>query len=91
MEKFDAALRDHLVPYNRIDTQSEETSHSTTSPPLQNDLLSMLQQKLKEIGAREVHLTDYSTMLATILGNTKEPTIGFLAYVDRARSSTRPM
>ena len=82
MEKFDAELQDRLVRYTSIDTQSEETSCSIPSTAVQYDLLNLLKQELKEMGASEVQLTDYGTVLATIPGNIDGPTIGFLAHVD---------
>ena len=84
MEKFAAELQDRLVRYTSINTQSEETSRSIPSTAIQYDLLRLLKQELQEIGASEVQLTDYGTVLATIPGNIDGPTIGFLAHVDTA-------
>ena len=84
MEKFDTELQDRLVRYASIDTQSEETSPSTPSTSIQFDLLNLLKQELEEIGASDVQLTSYGTVLATIPGTTDSPTIGFLAHVDTA-------
>ena len=84
MKKFDAELQDRLVRYTSIDTQSEETSHSTPSTTIQYNLLNLLKQELQDFGASDVQLTDYGTVLATIPGNTDGPTIGFLAHVDTA-------
>ena len=84
MEKFDAELKDRLVRYTSINTQSEEASQSTPSTAIQYDLLNLLKQELQDFGAGDVRLTDYGTMLATIPGNTDGPSIGFLAHVDRA-------
>ena len=84
MEKFDAELQDRLVRYTSIDSQSKETSCSIPGTAIQYDLLNLLKQELKEIGASEVQLTNYGTVLATIPGNIDAPTIGFLAHVDTA-------
>ena len=84
MEKFDTELQDRLVRYASIDTQSEETSPSTPSTSIQFDLLNLLKQELEEIGASDVQLTSYGTVLATIPGTSDSPTIGFLAHVDTA-------
>jgi len=84
VEKFDTELQDRLVRYASIDTQSEETSPSTPSTSIQFDLLNLLKQELEEIGASDVQLTSYGTVLATIPGTTDSPTIGFLAHVDTA-------
>ena len=84
MEKFDAELQDRLIRYASIDTQSEETSPSTPSTDIQFDLLNLLKDELEGIGASDVELTDYGTVLATIPGKSDAPTIGFLAHVDTA-------
>jgi tripeptide aminopeptidase len=84
VNKFDAELQDRLVRYTSIDTQSEETSPSTPSTSIQYDLLNLLKQELEDIGASDVELTDYGTVLATIPGTDDGPTIGFLAHVDTA-------
>ena len=82
MDKFDAELQDRLVRYAGIDTQSEETSPSTPSTEIQYDLLNLLKEELQGIGASDVALTDYGTVIATVPGNCDGPTIGFLAHVD---------
>ncbi len=84
MKEFDPELQDRLVRYAGIDTQSEETSASTPSTKIQFDLLNLLKEELQGIGASDVELTDYGTVLATIPGTTDGPTIGFLAHVDTA-------
>lgn len=84
MNKFDAELQDRLVRYTSIDTQSKETSPTTPSTSIQYDLLRLLKQELENMGASDVELTDYGTLLATIPGTTDGPTIGFLAHVDTA-------
>lgn len=84
MNKFDAELQDRLVRYTSIDTQSEETSPTTPSTSIQYNLLNLLKQELEDMGASDVELTDYGTVLATIPGTTDGPTIGFLAHVDTA-------
>src|SRR5260221_7750737 len=83
---FDNELEARLVRYVQIDTQSEETSTTSPSTAKQYDLLHLLVDELKQMGAAEVRLTDYGTVLATVpatlQGNV--PTIGFLAHVDTA-------
>lgn len=84
--QFDRELEDRLVRYARIDTQSDE--HSSTSPSTrkQYDLLGMLRDELKAIGAHDVRLTEYGTLLATITATTDAdvPTVALLAHVDTA-------
>jgi tripeptide aminopeptidase len=84
--EFDREIEDRFLRYARIDTQSDEKSPTSPSTKKQYDLLNLLVNELKEIGAQEVRLTDYGTVLATIPATVKDgaPTIAFLAHVDTA-------
>jgi tripeptide aminopeptidase len=84
--QFDRELEGRLVRYAQIDTQADEKSTTTPSTAKQFDLLYLLVDELKEIGAQEVTLTDYGAVLATIPATveTTAPVIGFLAHVDTA-------
>lgn len=77
-------LEDRLVRYCRVDTQSDESSESSPSTAIQLDLLRLLVDELKEIGAEDVTLTDYGAVLATVPATveTNAPAIAFLAHVD---------
>jgi len=85
-ESFDRELETRLVRYASIDTQSDETSATSPSTAIQFDLLRMLVNELTEIGAADVQLTDYGTVLATVPATVDHavPTIGLLAHVDTA-------
>jgi tripeptide aminopeptidase len=84
--RFHSALEERLVRYARIDTQSDEASPTSPSASRQFDLLRLLVDELREIGAQDVTLTDYGVVLATIPATVKTnaPTIAFLAHVDTA-------
>src|SRR5262245_23066968 len=84
--KLDNELEERLMRYARIDTQSDEKSTTSPSTKRQFDLLKLLATELKSIGARDVTLTDYGTVIATIPASVKTevPTIAFLAHVDTA-------
>jgi len=79
-----AELTDRLTRYCAIDSQSDADSPSKPSTGIQLDMQHLLVAELQEIGAQDVTLTDYGTVLATIPGNTAGPTVGFLAHVDTA-------
>ena len=81
MEKFDAELQDRLVRYASIDTQSQETSHSTPSTVIQYDLLNLLKQELQDFGASDVQLTDYGTVLGCCQTNEPNHQYSFDEYV----------
>jgi tripeptide aminopeptidase len=81
---FDQELEERLIRYARIDTQADESLATTPSTEKQFDLLNLLVDELREIGAQDVTLTRYGTVLATIpaTAKTDAPTIAFLAHVD---------
>lgn len=80
----DSELQDRLVRYAAIDTQSDENSPSQPSTGCQLDLSRLLVAELEEMGARDVRLTDYGVVLATVPGNTDGPVMGLCAHVDTA-------
>ena len=82
--QFEKELGDRLLRYAAIDSQSKEDSATTPSTNIQYDMLKLLEKELKDMKAQDVQITDYGVVLATIPGNTKGPTIGFLAHVDTA-------
>ena len=81
---FDRELEERFIRYARIDTQSDESSSTTPSTEKQFDLLRLLVDELREIGAQDVTLTDYGAVLATIPATVAgdAPTVAFLAHVD---------
>ena len=84
VQSFDQELEERLIRYAAIDSQSDDRSASSPSSEIQLDILRLLEVELTEIGAEDVHLTDYGVVLATIPGTADGPTIGFLAHVDTA-------
>ncbi|TDE37552.1 peptidase T [Antarcticimicrobium sediminis] len=81
---FAKELEDRLVRYAAIDSQSDEDSATSPSTDIQFDILRVLEGELKGIGATDVQLTEYGTVLATIPGTRAGPSVGFLAHVDTA-------
>ncbi|MDQ3248712.1 MAG: peptidase T, partial [Chloroflexota bacterium] len=80
-------LEERLLRYVQIDTQSDESSNTSPSTSIQLNLLRLLRDELSELGAQDVVLTEYGTVLATIPDNntaSHAPTIAFLAHVDTA-------
>ncbi len=84
MPEFHTELETRLTRYAAIDSQSDEDSPATPSTAIQLDLLRLLETELRAMGAADVTLTDYGTVLATIPGTAPGPTVGFLAHVDTA-------
>ena len=77
-------LEERLIRYARIDTQSDEASPTLPSTAKQHDLLRLLADELRAIGAQDVTQTEYGAVLATIpaTGGIEAPTIAFLGHVD---------
>ncbi|MCX8509919.1 MAG: peptidase T, partial [Rhodobacteraceae bacterium] len=84
MPPFDHELETRLVRYAAIDSQSDEDSRTSPSTEVQFGMLRLLESELRDMGAQDVHLTDYGAVLATLPGTAPGPTIGFLAHVDTA-------
>ncbi len=84
MTQFDAELESRLLRYAAIDSQSDADSPSAPSTAIQLDMARLLVRELTEMGAADVTLTAYGTVLATIPGTAPGPTVGFLAHVDTA-------
>jgi tripeptide aminopeptidase len=82
--EFSDELLERLTRYVRIDTQSTETSPESPSSPRQLDLLRLLSDELRELGAHDVTLTEYGVVLATIPATVTHdvPVVAFLAHVD---------
>ena len=83
--RFATELEERLLRYTAIDSQSDAASATTPSTPTQFDMLNLLLAELSRIGAKDVTLTGYGTVLATIPGTVAGPTLAFLAHVDTAQ------
>ena len=84
--QFNQELEERLLRYARIDTQSDDSSSTSPSTERQYDLLRLLQRELQELGARDVTLTDYGVVLATLPATVSPnvPTVALVAHVDTA-------
>lgn len=82
---FDSELEQRLVRYCAIDSQSNADSGTSPSTEIQFDMLRLLETELTGIGAQDVRITDYGTLIATVPGNVADaPTVALLAHVDTA-------
>ncbi|OYU39587.1 MAG: peptidase T [Pseudorhodobacter sp. PARRP1] len=84
MTDFHPELESRLIRYAALDSQSNDDSTTSPSTEIQFGILRLLEAELREIGATDVTLTPYGTVLATIPGTAPGPTIGLLAHVDTA-------
>lgn len=84
MSNFAAELETRLTRYAAIDSQSDAESPSAPSTAIQLTMARLLVEELTAMGAAEVTLTEYGTVLATLPATAPGPTVGFLAHVDTA-------
>lgn len=66
-------LEERFLRYVQIDTESDETSPSVPSTQKQLALLEVLAAELREMGAADVRITDYATVLATVPATDPNP------------------
>lgn len=79
-------IKDRFIRYVKIDTQSDASSTTSPSTMKQLDLLRLLIEELKELGAHNVVLNKFGIVYAVIPSNVKGPAkkIGLVAHVDTA-------
>lgn len=83
---FYEQVKDRLIRYAKIDTQSDGKSESTPTTSKQFDLARVLYRELKDIGASDVYLDEaacvvYAKLPANIPGGRP---IGFVTHMDTA-------
>lgn len=77
-------LESRLTRYCAIDSQSDEDSPTAPSTAIQLNMANLVVQELTALGAQDVRLTGYGTVLATLPGTAPGPVVGFLAHMDTA-------
>ncbi|MGB1250636.1 MAG: peptidase T [Candidatus Promineifilaceae bacterium] len=84
MSDFLPELEDRLLRYVQIDTTSAEASATIPSTAIQFELLNLLADELRALGAQDVRVMPYGATLATIPSTVASavPPIAFLAHVD---------
>ncbi|HKM34402.1 MAG TPA: peptidase T [Lachnospiraceae bacterium] len=85
-------VTDLFLQYVKIDTESNENSHTTPSTLKQHDLAKLLVKQLQDMKAEEItydkeHCYVYATIPAT-KGAEDAPVLGFLAHMDTAPAMT---
>ncbi len=77
---------DRFMRYAKIDTQSAEDQPTVPSTKKQFNLANLLAKELKELGAQNVHVSEFAIVYAKLPGNlpdnSKVPVLGFIAHMD---------
>ncbi len=75
-----------FLRYVKIDTQSAEDQPAPPSTKKQLDLARLLENELKELGVKDVRMSEWGIVYGMVPGNladnSKVPTIGFIAHMD---------
>jgi tripeptide aminopeptidase len=82
-----AALLQRFLRYVQVDTRSDPSSPTTPSTAGQWNLARMLEAELREIGAKEVEISEHAYVTATLPatpGAEGAPTIAWFAHMDTA-------
>lgn len=85
-QDYQFTVKERLIKYVQIDTQSDPRSDTTPSTEKQKDLSRLLVDELKELGIADAELDHYGYVYATLPSNTDKqvPVICFCAHVDTA-------
>lgn len=77
---------ERFMRYAKIDTQSAEDQPTVPSTKKQFDLAKLLEKELKDLGAKNVRVSEFCIVYATVPGNlpdnSKVPVIGFISHMD---------
>ena len=79
-------VKERFLDYIKINTKSDETTRVTPSTKGQLVLAEKLHNELKELGLKDVRVSEYGYVYATLEGNSSKslPKIGFIAHMDTA-------
>lgn len=79
-------VKERFLEYIKINTKSDETTGTTPSTKEQLILAEKLYNELKELGLKDVKISEYGYVYATLEENSTKvlPKIGFIAHMDTA-------
>lgn len=78
-------LEERILRYTAIATPSDSASKTAPSTECQWELLRLLEQELRAMGAAEVELGEFGHLMATIPGNSEGPVVSWMAHVDTSQ------
>nr|MCU0404167.1 peptidase T [Chitinophagaceae bacterium] len=83
---YTSSVKDRLVKYVQVDTQSDPHSKSFPSTEKQKDLSVILAEELRDMGISDAHMDEYGYVYGTIPANSDKPcpVVCFCAHVDTA-------
>ncbi len=81
-------LLERFCRYVQLDTRSDAHSDTTPSTPGQWNLLRLLEQEVRALGASDVTITEHGYVLATLPATTTKPGVPTLAWFAHADTAT---
>jgi len=83
-------LLERFLKYVKVDTKSDENTGTTPSTKGQWNLAKILVDELKSMGVKDVTLSEYGYVYASIPSNIDKevPTIGFISHMDTSPDMT---
>lgn len=83
-------LLEKFLKYVKVDTKSDENTGTTPSTKGQWELAKILVDELKSMGVKDVTLSEYGYVYASIPSNIEKevPTIGFISHMDTSPDMT---
>ena len=83
---FDEKVKERLIRYAKVNTQSANHTGTVPSTPCQFDLAKMLYQALQDIGVKDTYYDkEHCVVYAWLQANTEEGMpVGFVAHMDTA-------
>lgn len=81
---------ERFISYTRIDTTSADDASTCPSTPNQFILARQLEEELKELNLKDVHVDEHAFVYATQPANSdrKCPVVGFLAHMDTSNMAS---
>ena len=89
LEAYQSNVRDRLIRYAKIDTQSDMTSTSYPSTEKQKNLGRLLTQELQDMGLVDVDFDEHGLVYATLPSNVAHdvPVLCFCSHMDTSMDS----
>ena len=78
---------ERLLTYVKVNTESAEGTGTSPSTPCQWDLARLLEKELKELGLKEIQISEYGVVTAVLpatAGRENAPALGLIAHMDTA-------
>ena len=89
LEDYQSKVRERLIRYAEIDTQSDMHSKTYPSTEKQKNLGKMLVEELKQIGLADAEMDEHGLVYATLPSNTDKdvPVLCFCSHMDTSMDS----